>query len=90
MDGIAAAIIIVALCVLMGFVCWLSSQADQAENVPVSTVEVQQRYLNSLGNPRYNCGEVDGKAGEKFCRALNNWSLDQYAKEIIKKMEQEK
>jgi len=58
---------------------WLGYQLHAPLPQTLPTVRWQQEYLNSCGIDRYNCGEVDGVAGTKFCRAINNWTLDQYA-----------
>lgn len=49
------------------------------------TIKEQQQFLNSLGNSRYYCGKEDNVAGPKFCRAVNNYQIDQeYMKSIAR------
>lgn len=53
----------------------------------VPTLTEQQEYLNATGNKRYYCGEDTTRIGAKFKLALENYSNDQYAAEMLKRME---
>ena len=64
-----------------------SKDGNRDMDVPsITVVRDLQIYLNSLDDPRYDCGVVDGEAGGKFCVAINNWTDDRYYKESIKAM----
>ena len=56
----------------------------------VTVIRDLQIFLNSLDDPRYDCGVVDGEAGSKFCVAINNWTGDQYYEESIKGVKEKK
>lgn len=61
----------------------LQRRVDFLEHYIPTPMELQQR-LNGTGNPRYDCGEVDGIAGNKLCKALNNMAVDRIAEEFMK------
>jgi len=63
-----------------------ASYINRVIAVEQPTIKEQQQFLNSLGNSRYYCGEEDGMAGPIFCRAVNNYNLDQEYMKSIKRM----
>lgn len=57
----------------------------EVEIVPM-TVKQQQQWLKDTGIDRYDPGKIDGVAGTKLCKALNNYSIDQTAARSMRRM----
>ena len=47
----------------------------------IMSIRETQTALNAIGHPRYYCGEVDGKPGPLYFKALDNYICDRNYKE---------
>jgi len=65
-------------------------QADPAPDTIIGQVERIQKALKATGIPRYDPCEIDNDPGPHFRKAYNNYSYDQFDREICSRMQGER